>query len=489
MERMNHDTDKLAETAARHIHFLGIGGIGVSALAQVAQARGIRVSGSDLSASSAENPAIARLLAGGATIYPNHAAENLADDVDLVVATAAVSDANPEVAAARRREVPIVSRAQFLGELMAAHRGVKIAVAGTHGKTTTTALLGVMLQSAGLDPTVFVGGEVPQLGGNVRIGSPDGPFVAEACEAYDSFLHLRPDIAIITNIEADHLDHYGTERGVYDGFYKFLRGLKPDAVIVPCLDSMGVWQTLAIFSPDAMPKISGYAIEDERPESQADHLDLDRKTAFDWRIKGETVPIKLSVPGRHNVLNALAAATVGNLLDVPKAKIAAGLAEFRGAGRRQEILGEAGGVLVMDDYAHHPTEIRATLEAMRHAYPTRRIVAIFQPHLYSRTRDFLGEFAFELSKADALIVTDIYKARETPIAGVDAADIAALAKKQKPDLAALYLPDRLKIPAMLRTLIRPNDLVLFMGAGDIREQGEEFARLLKENETERRQAQ
>ena len=472
--------DAETEKTPRHIHFLGIAGIGVSALAQVAQARGVRVSGSDLCADPDENPAIARLLAGGAAIHQNHAAENLADDVDLVVATAAVSEANPEIAEARRREIRVVSRAEFLGELMAAHPGVKIAVAGTHGKTTTTAMLGVMLQSAGLDPTVFVGGEVPQLGGNVRIGRPTGPFVAEACEAYDSFLHLKPDIAIITNIEADHLDHYGTERGVYDGFYNFLRGLSADAVIVPCLDSMGVWQTLAIFNSNEMPKISGYAIEDERPESKAEHLDLDRKTAFDWRIKNETVRINLSVPGRHNVMNALAAATVANLLDVPKEKIAAGLAAFRGTERRQEILGEAGGVLVMDDYAHHPTEIRATLDAMRHAYPTRRIVAIFQPHLYSRTRDFLGEFAFELSKADALIVTDIYKARETPIPGVDAADIATLAKKQKPDLAALHLPDRQTIPAALRTLARPNDLMLFLGAGDIREQGEQFVRLINE---------
>lgn len=464
----------------RHIHFLGIAGIGVSALAQVAQARGISVSGSDLSASPEDNPAMARLLAGGATIYPNHKTENLADDVDLVVVTAAVSEENPEIIEARRREIRVVSRAEFLGELMAAHPGIKIAVAGTHGKTTTTALLGVMLQSAGLDPTVFVGGEVPQLGGNVRIGSPSGPFVAEACEAYDSFLQLKPDIAIITNIEADHLDHYGTERGVYDGFYKFLRGLGTGGVMVPCLDSMGVWQTLAIFNPTEMPKVNGYAIEDERPESKAIHLDLDRKTAFDWQIKNETIRINLSVSGRHNVLNALAAATVGNLLEVPTAAIVAGLAEFRGAGRRQEILGEAGGVLVMDDYAHHPTEIRATLEAMRHAYPTRRIVAVFQPHLFSRTRDFLGEFAFELAKSDALIVTAIYKARETPIAGVDAADIVELAKKQNKNLAALYLPDRETIPALLRTLIRPNDLALFLGAGDIREQGEQFARMLQE---------
>ena len=469
----------------QHIHFLGIAGIGVSALAQVAQARQIRVSGSDWNANPDENPAVARLLSGGATIYPNHRAENLANDVDLVVATAAVSGENPEIAEARRRGVRVVSRAEFLGELMAAHPGPKIAVAGTHGKTTTTAMLGVMLQDAGLDPTVFVGGEVPQLGGNVRIGSPSGPFVAEACEAYDSFLHLKPDIAVITNIEADHLDHYGSERGVYDGFYKFARGLAADAVIVPCLDSLGVWQMLKLFSPNDFPTICGFAIEDDRPDSKALNLDLDRKTAFDWRIYGDSVAVNLIVPGRHNVMNALAAATAARKLDKfgcnPTVEaIAAGLETFRGTERRQETLGEAGGVLVMDDYAHHPTEIRATLDAMRNAYPNQRIVAIFQPHLYSRTRDFLPEFALELSKADALIVTDIYRARETPIAGVDAADIVTLAKKNNRDLQGRFVANRQDIPAILRDAVRPNDLVLFMGAGDIREQGEQFARILME---------
>ena len=192
---------------------MGIAGIGVSALAQLAQAQGVRVSGSDPNAYPEQNPAIARLQAGGAMLYTTHRAENIASDVDLIVASAAVGSDNPELRAAQERGIAIVSRAEFLGQLMAAHKGPKIAVAGTHGKTTTTGMIGVMLQHAGLDPTVFVGGEVPELGGNVRVGSPDGPFVAEACEAYDSFLYLKPDIAVITNIEADHLDHYGTGGG------------------------------------------------------------------------------------------------------------------------------------------------------------------------------------------------------------------------------------------------------------------------------------
>ena len=233
---------------AQHIHFLGIAGIGVSALAQVAAARGVRVSGSDPGADPQEVPAIARLLAQDARIYRTHRAENLADDVDLVVASAAISDANPEIAEAKRRGLRIVSRAEFLGELMAAHRGPKIAVAGTHGKTTTTAMIGVMLQHAGLDPTVFVGGEVPQLGGNVRIGSETGPFVAEACEAYDSFLYLKPDIAVITNIEADHLDHYGTEERMFESFHRFYQNVR--STVVFCVDDDGIQRGLNVWEWD-----------------------------------------------------------------------------------------------------------------------------------------------------------------------------------------------------------------------------------------------
>ncbi len=464
-----------------HIHFLGIAGIGVSALAQVALAQGRCVSGSDPNADPDTNPAAARLHAGGATLYRAHRAENLAADVDLVVASAAIAEDNPEIQAARRCGVPVMSRADFLGELMDAHPGPTIAVAGTHGKTTTTGMIGVMLQQAGLDPTVFVGGEVTQLGGNVRIGSAEGPFVAEACEAYDSFLSLKPDIAVITNIEADHLDHYGTLENVYTSFRRFLAGVSRNSGrLVACLDDSGVQDVLA--GMGALP-LWGYGMESEAAISRAANLDLSRTAAFDW-IEGEScMRIRLHVPGRHNVLNALAAATVGHLLKVPAEAIAEGLAAFHGAGRRQEILGEVaikdGSVLVMDDYAHHPTEIRATLTALRAAYSDRRLVAVFQPHLYSRTRDFLPEFAAALAQADALIVTDIYAAREAPMEGVRAADIVQQTSERNPNAPALFLPDKREIPATLAALIQPNDLALFLGAGDIRAQGEAFLRLLQ----------
>ncbi len=465
-----------------HIHFLGIGGIGVSALAQVALARGIEVSGSDLNADPLTNPAVARLQQGGATVFREHRAENLAADVDLIVTSAAITEDNPELMVARQRGVRIVSRADFLGELMAAHRGPKIAVAGTHGKTTTTGMLGVLLQSAGLDPTVFVGGEVPELGGNVRVGSENGPFVAEACEAYDSFLSLKPDIAILTNVEADHLDHYGTEAGVQAGFARFLQNVRSGGTVVACSDDAGVRDVLK-----RLPALASltYGLTDATAQMQAHSLEFGPQTAFIW---GDDDPahdtrILLSVPGRHNVLNALAAAATASLLNVPVSDIADGLRAFQGATRRQELLGiarlEGGDIMVMDDYAHHPTELDATFEAVRGAWPHRRLVAVFQPHLYSRTRDFLEQFAASLSAADALIVTNIYAAREAPIDGVRASDIVLLAAVQNPHAQMVYLPDKQDIPGMLAALARPGDLILFLGAGDIREQGQEFLQLMQ----------
>ena len=473
-----------------HIHFLGIAGIGVSALAQIAQARGIRVSGSDPNADPAANLAVERLHAGGATLYRDHKAGNLAADVDLVVASAAIAEDNPEVRAAHARGVRVVSRADFLGELMAAHHGPKIAVAGTHGKTTTTGMLGVLLQNAGLDPTVFVGGEVAELGGNVRVGSAEGPFVAEACEAYDSFLSLKPDIAVLTNVEADHLDHYGTAERVQAAFVRFLQNVRPGGTIVACADDPGAREVLGRFLPTASVT---YGLTDATAQMQAHSLQLDTHTAFTWGSddadSAHDTRLILNVPGRHNVLNALAAATVATLLHVPVAAIADGLRAFHGATRRQEILGaaamEGGDVIVMDDYAHHPTEIRATLDALRGAYPQRRLIAIFQPHLYSRTRDFLAPFAEALALADALIVTDIYAARETPIEGVRASDIVNLAVKHNPNAPMLFLPDKADIPSMLAALVRPGDLTVFLGAGDIRIQGETFLQLLQERSAAR----
>lgn len=464
------------------IHFIGIGGIGVSALAQLAQAQGVPVSGSDPNANPASNPAIARLIAGGATTYTLHRKENLAQDVRTVVASAAIPEDNPEMQEAKARGLRIVSRAEYLGELMAAHPGVKIAVAGTHGKTTTTGMIGVLLQSIGMNPTVFVGGEVAQLGGNLRIGSPQDPFVAEACEAYDSFLHLKPDISILTNIEADHLDHYGSYENVLKGFRKFLENTK--YTVIGCVDSQGVHDALKGIECPAFRFIR-YSLYTENSDSRATNVQLSQTPLFDWRYGVSGVyPLKLQVPGEHNIQNAIAAATLASTLDAEPKQIAEGLYAFLGAGRRQEVLGDfeygAGTVRIMDDYAHHPTELRATLDALRGAYPNRRLIAVFQPHLYSRTRDFLEGFAATLATADLLCVTDIYAAREAPIEGVRSADIVNLAVEKNRGLPAIYLPDKRDIPRMLLGLMHPDDLVVFLGAGDIREQAVALSQLLKQ---------
>ena len=465
------------------IHFLGIAGIGVSALAQVAQARGVRVSGSDSGGGVLDNPAIQRLVRGGATVFEGHRAENLPADTALVVASAAIPDSNPEVARAMAEGIRVVTRAEFLGELMRSHKGPKVAVAGTHGKTTTTGMLGVILQEAGLDPTVFVGGEVPELGGNVRIGAVNGPMVVEACEAYDSFLSLKPDIAVITNIEADHLDHFGSEERVHASFEAFLANITPDGALIACGDDPGV---RAILDGGAgARRLLEYGTGCRfYSGSRAKAVELGERASFDWHSGPPAVRITLSMPGMHNVLNALAAATAASQLGADSEAIAAGLAAFHGARRRLDLLGETGAgdtrVLVFDDYAHHPTEIRATREALRTAYPRHRLLAVFQPHLYSRTRDFLDDFAAELAGFDAFIVTEIYAAREAPIPGVLAADIVNQAIKVRTGLTALYVPAQADIPAMTEALCAPGDVIVFMGAGDIRMQAEIFAARLQQ---------
>ncbi len=452
----------------------------MSGLAQCALARGSKVSGSDLASDDPENAGLTRLKKHGAVLYQGHRADNIARDVDLVVATAAVSRAdNPEIGEAQRRNIPLLSRAEFLGALMSDHQGVRVAVSGTHGKTTTTAMIGVMLEHAGLDPTVFVGGESGQLGGNVRIGSPTGPFVAEACEAYDSFLHMKPDVAVITNVEADHLDHYGTFEKVVESFQNFLSGVRADGTVILCGDDPNCAQ-LAETVPAGI-KLLEYGIGNKRfSGGRGKNLVLSEGASFEWHWETPFSQIELKVPGKHNVQNALAAATAGHVIGLSAKQIVAGLNSFTGVGRRQELLIKTqlpdGELRIYDDYSHHPTELDATISAFRNAFPERKLIGIFQPHLYSRTHDFLKEFAESLAKLDMLIVTDIYPAREKPIPGVDAEDIVRLARELKQEISAKYIQNRNDIPALLKPLLRGGDVVIFMGAGTIREQGEQLAR-------------
>ena len=444
-----------------HIFFAGIGGIGVSALAQVALSRGSKVSGSDLHAQPDSNPAIARLQAAGATIYEGHHADSLSPDTDLVVASAAIASTSPELVAARNLGVPIISRAQFLGTLMAAHHGCSVAVAGTHGKTTTTSMAGVSLSLAGLQPTVFVGGEVPQLGGNVTTGPSTTPFVAEACEAYDSFLWLVPDIAVITNIEPDHLDHFGTFEHMMESFGKFASAtLAKGGCLVLCRDDAGV-NALAATLPDNS-SIYWYGIDD------VTDLELGAETSFVWR----GYRIRLSALGTHNVSNALAVLTLADL--IPGAKLddmISGIQKFHGVNRRQQQLGTiavgGGQVTILDDYAHHPTEIATTLAALNNAYPKRRLVLVFQPHLYSRTRDFLHEFAEVLKKPDVLVLAPIYAAREQDPGDISSAVLADLVQCSSARSNVHVAKEMNDVLPIVKNLLHPGDLLVFMGAGDV----------------------
>ena len=449
------------------IHFVGIGGAGMSGLARVLARQGVHVTGSDLR----ESPTLAALRQeSGIKAAAGHTAANL-NGATLVVASAAVKKDNPEMAAAREKGIPVISRAEMLGRLMAQYTD-SVAITGTHGKTTTTGMTAMVLEAGGLDPTVLIGGDLPAYGGNARLGG-SNVFLAEACEAYDSFLDLSPKIAVVLNIEADHLDYYGDFANVLRSFRKFLSQVSGTAIV--CGTDPNIPALLAeMHGAEAMPEIVTYAVGAEADLMAAD-IDIDSAapsyTAV-WR--GESLGrVQLQMPGLHTVSNSLAAIAVGLTLGLPFDKIASGLAHFTGTGRRFERVGTtASDVLIVDDYAHHPTEIRATLAAARRAYAGRRIVAVFQPHLPSRTRDFKTEFAESFAAADHVVLTDIFLAREQPIAGVTGAGLAAQTADRRGAECVTYVADKSALPGRLAEIVRPGDLVLTLGAGDIRSAGE-----------------
>lgn len=435
----------------------------MSGLARVLARQGVHVTGSDLR----ESPTLESLRReSGVRAVAGHDGANL-NGATLVVASAAVKKDNPEIQAARAKGVPIISRAEMLGRLMARYPR-SIAISGTHGKTTTTGMTALVLEAAGLDPTVLIGGDLPAYGGNARLGAGD-VFLAEACEAYDSFLDLDPAIAVITNIEADHLDYYGDINNVLRSFRKFLSQVSKTAIVYGRDPNVRT-----LIADLAHPRIVTYGFHDN-VTLRAENRVLDglhpSYTAF-W--KGQALGmVRLSVPGAHNVVNSLAAVAVGLELGLPFSAIAEGLEAFTGTGRRFERLGETpDGILIIDDYAHHPTEIRATLAAARGAYPDRRIVAVFQPHLPSRTRDFGGQFAESFGDADQVVLTDIFLAREQPLEGVTGAGLAALTADRRGASQVTYVADKTQLPLRLAEIARPGDLVLTLGAGDIRQAGE-----------------
>ncbi|HEY3203644.1 MAG TPA: UDP-N-acetylmuramate--L-alanine ligase [Thermoanaerobaculia bacterium] len=448
----------------RRIHFVGAGGVGMSGLAEILLlATPLEISGCDLARS--ENTA--RLEKLGARIDLGHDPRHVAVS-DLLVISSAVGESNAEVAEARAKGIPVIRRAEMLGEIMRLKQG--IAVAGTHGKTTTTSLTGMVLTEAGFDPTIVVGGQVRILGTNARLGKGDY-LVAEADEYDRSFLQLTPVVAVITNVEADHLDTYRDLSDILDAFATFANRVPFFGSVVLCVDDPGarsllprIHKRVVTYGESAGAQISARAIRLEATGTVFEVWDTE---------EGMLGSVRLKLPGRHNVLNALAAVAAGRELRIAFESIARALEAFTGVVRRFERKGEREGVLVVDDYAHHPTEIRATLSAARQAYPGRRLVALFQPHLFSRTRDFSNDFGAALGEADAAVVMDVYPSREGPIAGVTG-ELVADAARRSGLFAVTYVADKTAVVECLERTLCPGDLLVTLGAGDVVKFGEEY---------------
>jgi UDP-N-acetylmuramate--alanine ligase len=450
----------------RHVHFVGIGGIGMSGIAELLANLGYVVSGTDTKAS----PLTARLEGMGVQVRIGHDARHVGG-ADVVVVSSAVRPDNPEVAEARRRHVPVIPRAEMLAELMRLRYG--IAVAGAHGKTTTTSMIALALERAGLDPTAVIGGRLSTFGSNARLGRGE-VMVAEADESDGSFLKLTPSIAVITNLDREHLDHYGDFARLCDAFVEFANKVPFYGAVVACLDD----PALAALLPKMTRRVVTYGLDREdadlvatavRMEGFGSRCDLVRRTP--GGVRERVGSLSLAVPGRHNLANALAAAAVGLELDVPFASLAAALAGFQGAERRFQVLGELGGVLVVDDYGHHPTEIAAVLAAAR-TDATRRLVVVFQPHRYTRTAALLPEFGDVLSRSDLLVLTDIYAASEDPLPGVTVDALADTVRSRRPDLPVHVVRALDELPEYVARLVRPGDMVLTLGAGSIGTVGE-----------------
>jgi len=445
----------------RHIHFVGIGGSGMSGIAEVLLNLGYEVSGSDVAES-----ALTRRLAGlGARIHPTHAREHIAG-ADAVVISSAVAASNPEVTAARAARIPVVPRALMLAELMRLKRG--IAIAGTHGKTTTTSLVASVLAEGGLDPTFVIGGRLEAAGSNARLGT--GEFiVVEADESDASFLHLQPVVAVVTNIDADHMDTYAHDFArLKQSFVQFLQNLPFYGSAILCVDDPNVREILPFvskplltygFAPDAML----------RAERVAHAAGAMRFTVA--REKRDALDVTLNLPGLHNVQNALAAIAVATELALPDAAIRKALAGFRGVGRRFQRHGEValpggGRFTLIDDYGHHPAEMAATLEAVRGAFPGRRVVLAFQPHRYTRTRDLFEDFVRVLSTADALLLAEVYPAGEVPIVAADGRSLAR-AVRVAGRVEPVFVERIDALAAAILRVARDGDIVVTMGAGSI----------------------
>ena len=445
----------------RRIHFVGIGGSGMCGIAEVLLNQGYEISGSDISA----NASVKRLTNAGVIVFIGHSEANI-DGADVIVKSSAVTVENPEIASARERGIPVVRRAEMLAELMRYRHG--IAIAGTHGKTTTTSLITAILAEAGRDPTFVVGGRVNSVGTNAKLGG-SRYLVAEADESDASFLHLQPMVSVVTNIEADHMETYGFDFEIMKKTYiEFLHNLPFYGLAVMCIDDEVIRGLLVDvarplltygFSDDA-----AYRISNLRAEKRKCHFVIDRPDGL------SSLNISLNIPGRHNALNAAAAIAVASDEGISDQAIIDGLYKFGGVGRRFEVIGdypvEGGNAMLIDDYGHHPTEVKATIQAVRDGWPEKRLVMVFQPHRYTRTRDLYEDFVQVLSEVDVLLVLDVYAAGEDAIPGAGSKNICG-SIRQRGGIDPIYVEFIEEIPQLLGELVRGDDLVMTQGAGSV----------------------
>jgi len=451
-----------------HIHFIGIGGIGMSGIAEVLINLGFKVSGSDLK----EGETTKRLVSLGADIACGHRRENI-KDADVVVISSAVKEDNPEVMEAHRRLVPVIPRAEMLAELMRLKRGV--AIAGTHGKTTTTSMVSTILSGAGIDPTVVIGGKLNSIGSNAKLGQGEY-LVAEADESDGSFLYLSPTLSVVTNIDPEHLDHYGSMEEVMKAYLYFINKVPFYGLSVLCIDNKNIQRLL----PSIRKPFVTYGMTPQATFQATDIVFDGMNASFTVKEKGvELGRLSIGMPGMHNVYNALAAVAVSTSIDIDFDTIRSGMEGFCGIQRRFQLKGEHGGISVIDDYGHHPTEIKATLSAAKKGWD-RRVVAVFQPHRYSRTKELFEDFVTAFNEADLLILTDIYAAGEKAIEGVTGRHLfEEVVKHGHRDVS--YVADVADVPALLHDKTRRGDMVITMGAGNVNSSGEQFLQELKES--------
>ncbi len=456
---MTRKDDGLMRGFVKSIHFVGVGGVGMSGIAEVLNNLGYKVTGSDTKSSEITR----RLQAAGVRVFDGHAAEH-AKGAQVVVVSSAVSDANPEVAYARKHGIPVVLRAQMLAELGRMKKTVTIA--GSHGKTTTTSLVAMALREAGADPTIIIGGQLKNIRSNAKLGVGEY-LVAEADESDGSFLFLTPLVAVVTNVDDDHMDHYGTMAALADAFVAHLQRLPFYGAAVLCADDE---RLMAVRARVTRPVVTFGMTKDADWRAKNVRMTKDGSVCDVYHRGRKALTLRLRVPGRHNVSNALGALAAGRFLGFDLRKLARGLSEFRGVGRRLDRLGTAGGVEFVDDYGHHPTEVRTTLAAVAGLWKAGRVIVVFQPHRFSRTKLLAKEFGPALKAADRVYVMDVYAAGETPIKGVTSKLIVDAARRAGVDCQAY--PGALELAKQLK----PGDVVLTLGAGDVWKVGEDLLR-------------